>query len=572
MPSFEHGKLVERVSRLNTVPEDATEYTTWIKASGHLELLRDNSQEDELAIYSSGEYSFVHTVVVDESAIMSLDPDDLLSWSGGPFPNRAGYAWGMDRDDVWIERDEYHMRSKSLEKARPLIFRRELDGLQGVDGVYFEVLQEYSHLTGIHWRPELKAHCNFDERGDWQQIVSITSENSDVTLISFRREQLEQYLATSNSVLIRMFDFTLLRYSEFTGWPDDPEAVVYESDDFFYRQKIDTGKAAYTRGVQIIRPAYPKRKIFSSIRDGRWPSRNREYCEFIVLDVRHEFIANISTHPSATTSYFQASENSLPFEVSPVFFRPEVLQKFKADRDKYTINEEHRFISCRGGWRLKTYDINEAGQVHTYVCYLRSLPYEEQLYWRSFNAEPQDGISERAYQNDIRGEPSDIVTPLVSILSIVRCWADIDQPWWQLTDRSLLERVNTPVSNSRDEWAQAFVDLAKLVIEGFRVRALRLRLEERGISFETDARSLVLIEKLLAAHANASGKTRLDGLRAVQYIRSKAGAHFGGSEAVELARNAIRDHGSYKAHFEAICGGVSDELHLIDEALRGDAA
>ena len=58
-----------------------------------------------------------------------------------------------------------------------------------------------------------------------------------------------------------MFDFMLLRHDNFTDWPQDPENVIRETNDFFYRQKIDPGKAAYTRGVQIIRPSRPKSEL-----------------------------------------------------------------------------------------------------------------------------------------------------------------------------------------------------------------------------------------------------------------------------------------------------------------------
>jgi hypothetical protein len=38
--------------------------------------------------------------------------------------------------------------------------------------------------------------------------------------------------------------------------------------------------------------------------------------------------------------------------LSPAFFRPEVLLKYKADRDKYTVGE--RDVSCRAAWHLLT--------------------------------------------------------------------------------------------------------------------------------------------------------------------------------------------------------------------------
>ena len=573
MPSYEHDRLVDRITHLDALPEDAAEYSAWINAERHLRFLRDNTGEDELAIYASGEYTFINTVVVNQDSISPIDQSDLLRWNGSPFYGCASYVWGGGRDDVWIERGGNHWDSKTLDQARPLVFGRELEGLKGRDRVYFEIQQEYSHVADIHWRQEQHAYCRFDEHGDWEQAVSITSKETKggVTLVSFTRRQLDQYLAASNSVLVRMFDFMLLRYSEFTGWPDAPETVVRESYHLFYRQKVDPGKAAYTRGVQIIRPARPRNEIFASITNGWRGYKDRQYCEFTAWDRRNKRIASISTDPSATTSYFDASKNSLPFEVSPVFFRPEVLLRYKADRDKYTIDEEHRTIHCRGGWELRTYDINEAGQVHTYIRYLRALPYEEQLYWRSFNEKPKTDISERAFLNDYKGEPTNIVDPLANILSIVRRWAESDLTWWKLREEKLLERVNTPRTASRDEWTQAFSDLSKLVIEGFHVPGIRTRLKEMGIVFGKDEKSLTLIEKVLIERYGIVDGTRLSGLRTVQDIRSKVASHSEGSRAVELEREALEEHQTYSAHFENICNTVTSELNLIEEAFRDRA-
>ena len=53
-----HKKLVERIKRLDELPENDTEYANWLKAEGHLGLLRDNAEQDELVIYGSGESIF----------------------------------------------------------------------------------------------------------------------------------------------------------------------------------------------------------------------------------------------------------------------------------------------------------------------------------------------------------------------------------------------------------------------------------------------------------------------------------------------------------------------------------
>ena len=560
MPSYEHEQLIKRISQLDKVPENVAEYAAWIKAPGHLALLRDNAEQDELIIYSVSDCAFIHTVVVSENSLSPIDQDDLLRWSD-PLKPFASYAYGGGKEGVWIERTDHPSGSKILENARQLVFGRNFECLKEEDASYYEILQEYSHLTHIHWRPEQHAYCRFDENGEFDHVVSITSktqDGSDLSLVSFKREPLELYLAASNSALIRMFHFELLRRESFTDWPQESENVIPETNDFFYRQKIDQGKAAYTRGIQIIRPSRPKGELFSSLKGSWSEGKGRKYVEFVAWDWRNKRIAYISTDPSATTSYFQAQGNSLPLELSPAFFRPDVLLKYKGDSDKYTV--EQRAIHCRGAWMLRDYDVNKAGQVHAYMRDLRDLPYQEQLYWKSCNEEPKAGISERAVANDFRGEAWSDPDPLENVLFIMRRWAESELAWWKLREEGLLEGISNPRTSSRDEWAGAFKDLSKLIIEGFQVKAIRKRLEAMNIVFEEKEQSLALMEKLL------DDERKLDGLKMVQLIRSKIDAHSRGSTATDLANKALQEHGTYSAHFDNVCRVITDELKLIEQA------
>ena len=297
MPGYEHNKLIQCIANLDKLPDDAAEYASWIKAGGHLALLRDNAEQDELIILGSGEYTFIDAVVVSKGNLSTLDKDDLLGWSSYPFSSRAGYVWGGGRDDVWIERTGCDWGSKKLEDERRLVFARDFEGWKGKDRSYYEILQEYLHLTEIHWRPEEHAYCCFDKLGDLEHVVSVTSKEDrrGVTLISFKREPLEQYLATLNSVLVRMFDFTLWKQKNLPNWSTYPENVINDSDNFFYRQKVDPGRAAYTRGVQIVRPSRPKHEIFSSMQESLFGIGRRghdqaqgQYVKFVALDWRNK--------------------------------------------------------------------------------------------------------------------------------------------------------------------------------------------------------------------------------------------------------------------------------------------
>ena len=81
MPRYEHTRLVEGVAHLNTAPQDAVEYGTWIESGAHLKLLRDNALEDELIVYAADGSTFVHGVVVPNDRLAQPDHGDLLRWS-----------------------------------------------------------------------------------------------------------------------------------------------------------------------------------------------------------------------------------------------------------------------------------------------------------------------------------------------------------------------------------------------------------------------------------------------------------------------------------------------------------
>jgi len=422
---YEHKKLIQAITKLDEIPADSKPFSEWIEAEAHLDFLRRNARADELVIYASSEYTFIHSVAVPNDRLAPVDRQDLMQWSFNPYTSIASYVTGGGRENVWVERSLSGTGTKTLKDAVQLIFGRTFEGWTGPGRNYYELHQEYAHLTGIHWRPEMRAYCRFNEHGDLEPVVSVTSRDekaSNVALVSFKWEPLEEYLAASNASLVRMFDFTLLRRSGFTGWSEGPTQEIIESPDFFYRRKVMPGYAAYTRGVQIIRPHRSRESIFTSMTDGWFGKKNKQHAEFIAYDWRNRRVTQISTDPAATTNYFQAEGNALPFELSPAFFRPEVLLKYKADRDKYRVSE--RNVSCRAAWHLKAIDVNEAGQVHAYICYLRSLPYEEQLHWLSFNEPPKAGISERAVINDFQGKFVSFVQPLRKVLYIVHRWRD----------------------------------------------------------------------------------------------------------------------------------------------------
>lgn len=566
MSSYEQKKLVEAIVALDNVPQDPQAFAEWILAEAHLAFLRNNARSNDLVVFGSGEYSFIHSVAVPNKYLDPLDKEELVSWSSNPFTSIASYCTGGGRKDLWIDRSGGGVGTKSLREAVSLIYGRTFEGWSGSERNYFELSQEYAHLTEIHWRPEARAYCRFDENGDLESVVSVTMRgtSSDAGVVSFLWGPLEVYLAAADMSLVRMFDFTLLRRSDFKGWPGTKPEFFLDDDDLFYKRGVIPGYAAYTRGMQIIRPRRPAEEIFRRVTD-RWFGRREEnegYVEFVAHDWRNQRITKISTDPAATTNYFEAKGNSLPFELSPAFFRPEVLTKYKADRDKYTVTA--REITCRSAWHLKGIDVNEAGQVHAYICDLRHLPYAEQLHWLSFNEAPKANISERAVTNDFRGEWVQVPDPVTRMLIVVRRWRDRRTSWWTLRDERLLEQVNTPLTASRSEWSEAFMDVAKLVVEGFNTKVIRAALDDIKGPYDKNDGSIVLLEKLTQAQGGLEETSRFDGLRAAQLVRTKVKGHVAGSDADRLAQDVLVQHETFADHFRHICAQIAEELETIE--------
>ena len=142
--------------------------------------------------------------------------------------------------------------------------------------------------------------------------------------------------------------------------------------------------------------------------------------------------------------------------------------------------------------------------MHTYICYLATLPYEEQLYWQSFNEWPKGNISERAYQTDILGEFSSEDDPLAELKGQVESLDRNPPAWWRPRGEALLEKALYPATDSIEEWGNEILALDQsrawsLVVEGFLVKGLKPIVTASEGTYEKGWGSLKLLEVVLSA-------------------------------------------------------------------------
>jgi hypothetical protein len=562
---------VASVNKLSTVPENKKDFDAWVTLKDAIPFLRDNANREEIILDVSGNGTFLHATVVPLSNVDPPNIEDLMSWDLSAWSSwgiEVNYSRGIATSVSILEPVDGSTRCKSFKHGERLVFSRDFDGRQDHKH-YYEILQKFAHLFELHFLQERNAYCRLDKNGDVEEAVRIIEIPGrggkwGTNVVTCNRKVLDEYLTLTDSVVLMAFDFTRVDFRSFGGWHNLGQEQKITENDFFCRLHVEPEHAGYSRGIQIVRSRISKEALIAM--HGNPVAEPREYASFIAWDFKNKILREISTAPNAIANYFTQSE--LPYEMSPAFFKPEVLLKYKHNLEKYRL--EDRSISCRNSWSLETYDVNEAGQVHTYPIYLQRLPYEEQLYWKSFNEEPKGSISERAFTTDFRGDWYTVYDPLDSLKQFAQQLDHLEVRWWTLRSEELLARAHYPVTTSPDEWATEILNLDQLIVEGFETKWLRKTAIKLGRNPPANYQSLKLIEECLMAlgfaEAHARGTTAP--MHNLHLLRTKLKGHAQGEDAPGIRKAAIAQHGSYSKHFRALCGECDEGMHVISDTFK----
>lgn len=562
-----------------TTPEDGHTLKSWVRQPLLWNLLQDQREGDgDVILYGTAfnrSSILIHAVLVPLKRLSPPDPDDLMAWSCSPFDSwGCGLVWGGGRPArVEMTLPLSSADSKTISQGEQLIFARSFDG-RAVDQHYYELAHSLTHAHGLHWTPERRAWCRFDDSGDVENVIRLEEIGGidgygDAAAIVIPREILEMHMAATQTALVQMIDSTCVS-SDFGGWGKEQEfRYVDASRDLYCRLGGGGHEGSYIRGVQVLRPRESATELGTRLHAQERGAK--DYATFLTHDVKNQRLVQVSCSPDALASYFQP-ESPLPLQISPAFFNAQVLDKYKADPEKYRLG--HRSISCRNAWSLQTYDINEAGQVHTYITYLGRLPHAEQLYWKSFNEAPKASISKRAFTTDIQGSWDTEHDPLQALVRLLGQLSSDRVPWFKLRQQSLPDQLHYPVTDSVKLWADALLNLAKVLVEGLEKTFFTAELKSLGRVAEPQWGTIKLAEAALAGRG-IDGEIidqAITPLRELQGLRTKLSAHAGATEAAGIRAALLREHGSPKAHVAALCDQLTAALEILRSVFGGGKA
>ena len=564
-----NSTILQSLIALTRLPDTDTE--DWLEdAEQSVWFLRQTCESnDEIFLYASGPHFYTQSVLVPRAAVDPPDHNDLEGahiMITDTWCIQRAYGGGQGHR-VYLESPLSFPGCRTLIGGEKLVFLRSFEGVKA-HRPGLEVSQKLVHSLGLYYMDERSAFCRLDSYGDIEDIINVfDDEHSDswqrVRAIAIRWRDLATYMALSDTALVIKFDFTRFVPGAFSSW-DGSDERIHEAKDLFYRSRVIPKHASYANGHMVLHPELTEDDLVDEWK-AEEDSSTKQYASFKIFDRKNNRPVETSCGPEHIVSYF--SESDLPWTISSAFFRPEVLYKYKLDPEKYTIRD--RSISCRGAWYLETYDINEVGQVHTYIGYLARLPFEEQLYWKSFNEWPKGNISKRAFQNDILGEVSTEDDPLAELKGLVQSLDSEAPVWWQRRGEALVEEALYPATDSIEEWGNEILALDHMVIEGFLVRGLRSVVKAHGSTYENEWRSLKLLEAGLSAvgHTEDQAREMVAPLKELHDLRNLAKAHgdTDGRQAVVAA--AKKAHGTLRRHFRELAGQVRDSVKQIVSSL-----
>ncbi|MFM0239875.1 hypothetical protein [Paraburkholderia phytofirmans] len=539
------------------------------------ELLAHERHADKVILYASAFGALgsvlIHSVLVPRSSVDVSAVSDFTGWSGNPFEGPGcGLVYGGG-EGPRVEYGSGALRdSGMLVDARRIVFGRSFEALR--DGAnYYELAQELTLAHGLHWLEERSAWCRLDDRGDVEDVAKVEVEESSgtelrTTIVTVDRKLMNLHMAATDTCLFQMFDVDV-RHDKFHMFDGGVEQVFTDRrSELVLKYRIDDHHASYFRGGQILRPPLDAH----GLGDALYAAQNapQQYASFITQDFKNGEVVDVSCDPTSLASYFEP-DSALPFQTSPVFFRPEVLDKYKADPDKYRIDS--RTITCRNSWHLKTYDFNEAGQVHTMITYLGNLPYEEQLYWKSFNERPKSPISKRSFQTDFQGTFASDRDPLDELKAKLGNMATHREPWFTLREPRLVEQLHYPLTRANKGWNEVIVNLAKCVTEGLEKRFIEAAARSRGSDGQPTWGSIKWLDELLRRMEVDDDRVReiCEPLFELQRLRSKlAGTHATGSDAAEIRKVLLKEYKTPLGHIKALTAQLLHSLVGISELLE----
>lgn len=393
-----------------------------------------------------------------------------------------------------------------------------------------ELLEEFRLFHDLTFDGYANRYIRVDDAGQEHVVARVDRKHVEV-----RTYELRQFLAIKEMCLSVGIDSRVYSTLSLDDVPEDERRQEVFTDRGAHLLYVNTcdfkdGAETFSRliGKRLIEPP-PKEA------SGVWPYvKRQQHEEFIIGRDQDGNERQFTCDPEELANFFGANPGA-PQQVTPVFFRPEVLTKYYAQPAKYAVEDGQ--VRCGSLWSLRI-DNNQAEHVIVFLSDLGHLPHDEQKYWRSFNIPPSGRMSEVHVRRNFLAEFTDASR---ADLVFKQSFERLQTRWqarfgWPLFlplasgDLHHLVALRVPMTNEQAEFDGLVLSLTKILNDSINDK----QLVAAGVSEDAGA-SIAKLGVFLQQHGMPDADTHVKFLRDLQSLRSTGVGHRKGSKYEKAA-------------------------------------
>lgn len=430
----------------------------------------------------------------------------------------------------------------------PLVIVQEFHGVVS-DALL--ISEEFRLLMNLWLDPKTGDYYRIEDDGSRDLSIKVSTNR-----IEIRTPILKRYMAARQLDAVLFVDSTVCE-STHDNYSDYSHLDIERTDeeDYFLSRNIGT---LYQDDVfsRVLAKRIIKAPPQSTC--GLWPwddASTAEYPEFIIGEDDCGLPVRRTSNPDA------------PHYLTPVFFKPEVLQRYYDDTSLYSVTASR--LSCAHKWSVAI-DNNTPGFVMVFLGDIgRDIPSTHWPHWLAYNVPPTGHMSESHFRRSFLGQWVESESPehlfKIAYRDLQNAWRD--RYGWCLYREddpqvsSTLQRLRIPLNETETEFRDQLLNLALILVDPLNEKKLTAELpkieNEKGIA---------KLKRYLEDQSYAHTERDIALLKKIQKMRSLIAAHASGSSGQSLMEKELTDSSSQQYIAETMMQATQMMRDLVELA------
>ncbi|WP_241280369.1 hypothetical protein [Chryseobacterium cucumeris] len=445
----------------------------------------------------------------------------------------------------YSEKDPKYYRWGIESKYEPLVYQQFYNNIFPTK---FEIVEEFLQFFNLYFDNKNNSYISVDITSEQNEVVKIVKYKDNIE-IKVKTHFLRQFLFAKKVVLgfqmdyFRESDRTLTEQNLSEKMLFDEFTQLYNFNicfkDYTFLDRCNSDSRLLGKSILF---GYESQNIQTD-----YDRLNSGKCEDFIVDVNNDNGDYI--YEKCSKSEFEETKYGY---YTSIFFKREVLLKYYNSPNIFTIEDGSLYM--KGSWRLYI-DNNNYEFVSAYLGDLRILPHSEQLYWKSFNIEPQLEVDQRRFSIDFL---SSYYHPEIEDLKFKNKYIRLNKLWlkkfgfnlfseFDENDIHCFKTIRLPLKNEATELDVLILNLCKVLIDYLNIKSFNRSLD----SEQKELRSIEKLEIFLEIYSFNNFEKTIAFYKTLQKLRSTGSAHRKNSDykkfLVSLGFENLDEKGIFKA-------------------------